>query len=190
MFCVGGKYAVADNRQIPDTLEAVWEYDGCLVTFSQFNCNSSPGNPRAASMEFRGTEGTLLLTDGAAGFEIIPEKVRTADLPALSPLARGENTRAGKSTRQARLPFVKKGSSETDLTALHARSFLDGVKNGTPTTCPVETGHRSSSATLLARVALMRQRHLTWDAKAERITNDPGANDMLSYEYRSPWKLA
>src|SRR5439155_115612 len=37
VFCTGGKYAIRDNRQIPDTLEAVWEYDGALVTFSQFN---------------------------------------------------------------------------------------------------------------------------------------------------------
>src|SRR5437868_12433516 len=30
---LGGKYAVEDNRQIPDTMEVVWEYDRCLVTF-------------------------------------------------------------------------------------------------------------------------------------------------------------
>lgn len=190
VFCIGGKYGTEDNREIPDTLEAVWEYEGCLVTFSQFNCNASPGNPKAASMEFRGTEGTLLLTDGAAGFEIIPEKVRTEEMPALSPIDREENTRQGKATKQVRMPFAKKGDAEIDVTALHARSFLDGVKTGAATTCPVETGHRSSSTTLLARVALMRKKQLLWDGKAEQVTNDPGANDLMNYEYRAPWKLA
>jgi hypothetical protein len=53
----------------------------------------------------------------------------------------------------------------------------------------VETGHRSTTATLLARIALMRGQHLTWDAEKERVTNDEGANKLLSYEYRAPWKL-
>jgi hypothetical protein len=35
----------------------------------------------------------------------------------------------------------------------------------------------------------MRKKYLTWDAKAERVTNDPDANKLLGYEYRAPWKL-
>jgi predicted dehydrogenase len=185
--CLGGKFGVTDNREIPDTCEAVWEYDGCLVTFSQFNCNASPGNPRGWSMEFRGTEGTLLLADGAAGYEIIPEKVRTEEMPALSPLEREANGKQGRATKTIRTPAAKKGVAESAV--LHARSFLDGILKGTPTTCPVEVGHRSTSATLLARIALMRKRYLTWDAKAERVTNDPEANKLLGYEYRAPYKL-
>jgi predicted dehydrogenase len=185
--CLGGKFGVTDNRDIPDTCEAVWEYDGCLVTFSQFNCNASPGNPRGWSMEFRGTLGTLLLADGANGYEIIPEKVRTEELPALSPIQREANAKQGRATKQATMPAAKKGEAETAI--LHARNFLDGIKNGTPTSCPVEVGHRSTSATLLARIALLRKKYLTWDAKAERVTNDEGANKLLSYEYRAPWKL-
>ena len=52
--CLGGNYAVTDNRQIPDTCEAIWEYDGCLVTFSQFNCNASAGNLRAPAWSSAG----------------------------------------------------------------------------------------------------------------------------------------
>ncbi len=185
--CLGGQFGTDDNRQIPDTCEAVWEYEDCLVTFSQFNCNASPGNPRGYSMEFRGTEGTLLLADGAQGYEIIPEKVRTQELPALSPIAREANRAQGQATKLARMPEAKKGAGES--ATLHARSFLDGIKDGTPTTCPVEVGHRSTTATLLARMALMRKKYLTWDAKAEKVTNDPEANALLNYDYRSPWKL-
>jgi predicted dehydrogenase len=187
VVCLGGKFGVTDNRDIPDTCEAVWEYDGCLVTFSQFNCNASAGNPRGYSMEFRGTQGTLLLADGAQGYEIIPEKVRTVEMPALSPIAREANRKQGSATKQARLPEAKKGEPETAV--LHARSFLDGIKTGSPTTCPVDVGHRSTTTTLLARIALMRKKYLTWDAKTEQVTNDAEANKLLGYEYRSPWKL-
>src|SRR5260370_846703 len=79
-------------RQIRDTMEVIWEYEGgTLVTMSQYNANTSPGNARGWEIEFRGTKGTLLMQEGA-GYEIIPEKNRTRELPALSPLHRKEDT--------------------------------------------------------------------------------------------------
>jgi predicted dehydrogenase len=183
--CLGGKFGVSDNREIPDTLEAVWEYDGALVTFSQFNCNASPGNPKGVEMEFRGTEGTLFLQEGS-GYEIVPEKVRTRELAALSPLHRKEDAEQGKAAKTVRQPAAKKGRADT---ADHARNFLDAVKSRGETSCPVETGHRSTTATLLAKLAFVRKRYLTWDATAERVTNDEAANKLLTYEYRKPWVL-
>ncbi len=183
--CMGGKFGVTDNRQIPDTLEALWEYPGCLVTFSQFNCNSSAGNPRGWELEFRGTEGTLLMHEGQ-GYEIIPEKVRTDEMPALSPLARDADRKAGQAMKVARTAAAKKGTSDTTH---HARNFLDAIQGTAPANCPIEVGHRSTTATLLAKLAFVRKRTLEWDAKAERVTNDDGANKLLTYEYRKPWVL-
>ncbi|HLJ94380.1 MAG TPA: Gfo/Idh/MocA family oxidoreductase, partial [Gemmataceae bacterium] len=186
VFAAGGKYAIHDNREIPDTLEAVWEYDGgTLVTFSQFNANNSPGNAKGWELEFRGTNGTLLMQEGQ-GFEILPEKVRTVELPALSPLHRKENTEQARSTRPAMQGQAKKGKADT---ADHARNFLDCVKDRKPTNCPVAVGHRSTSTTLLAKIALRRGRYLAWDAQAERVVNDEEANRLLAYEYRAPWRL-
>jgi predicted dehydrogenase len=187
VFATGGKFAIDDNREIPDTLEAVWEYDGgTLVTFSQFNANAAAGNARGWEVEFRGTKGTLLMQEGA-GLEVLPEKNRLRDLPALSPLARKENAEQSRAVRSAMQPIVMKGKADT---ADHARNFLDCVKSRKPTHCPVEVGHRSTTATLLARIALHRHRYLAWDAKNERVVNDTEANRLLSYEYRAPWRLA
>jgi predicted dehydrogenase len=183
---LGGKFVVADNREIPDTMEAVWEYDGCLATFSQINANAAAGNLRGVEMEFRGSKGTLYLQEGR-GYEIVPESNRTRELPALSPIRRKENSEDGRATKPARGPEMgKAGSSDT---AAHARNFLDCVKSREQTHCPVETGHRSTTATLLAKIAMQRKRLLTWDAKAERVTNDEEANKLLQYQYREPWKL-
>jgi predicted dehydrogenase len=185
-FAIGGKFAIEDNREIPDTMEVIWEYEGgILVTMSQFNANASGGNAKGWELEFRGTKGTLLMQEGS-GYEILPEKIRTQELPALSPLRRKEDKEQSKATRVAMEPRAKKGKAET---ADHARNFLDCVKNRQPTNCPVEVGHRSTSATLLAKIALRRGRYLTWDAKNERVANDEEANRLLSYEYRSPWRL-
>jgi predicted dehydrogenase len=187
VFCLGGKYAVKDNREIPDTLEAIWDYEGgTLVTFSQINANSAAGNARGWEIEFRGTKGTLLMQEGA-GYEIIPENNRTRETPALSPIARKENAEQNKATKPAMEKAAAQGKADTTD---HARNFLDCVKSRQTTNCPVAVGHRSASATLLARIAFHRQRYLTWDAKSERFTNDEEANKLLSYEYRAPWKLA
>ena len=72
VFAVGGKYVVADNREIPDTMEVVWDYDGVLVTFSQFNTSAAGSNVRSAELEIRGTLGTMFMDNG--NWEIIPEK--------------------------------------------------------------------------------------------------------------------
>jgi predicted dehydrogenase len=186
--CLGGKYAVDDDREIPDTMQAIWEYDGCLVTFSQINGNGAAGNARDVSMMIRGSAGTLLLADGASGYEVVPENVRQEELPALSPLARPENAKQGRAVKPARQPASAKGAPESAV--LHARDFLDCVKSRKETHCPVETGHRSTTVALLGKLALQRKRLLTWDAQAERVTNDEAANKSLTYEYRKPWKLA
>src|SRR5262249_23539801 len=145
VFCTGGKYAIHDNRQIPDTLEAVWEYEGALVTFSQFNANASAGNRENSELEFRGTKGTPFIEEGK-GYVVFGENQRTKELPALSPLARAENAEQSRATKTAldSLP----GRSGKAETAYHARNFLDCVKTRERTTCPVEVGHRSTAATL------------------------------------------
>lgn len=183
---MGGKYVVEDNREIPDTMAVVWEYDGCLATFEQYNVNASPGNLRGTEMEFRGTKGTMVLHE-SRGYEIIPENNRVQELAALSPLRRKEDGEQGRAVKPARTPLGPvKGNSDT---AAHARDFLDCLKSRKPTHCPVDVGHRSTSTTLLAKIALMRKKMLTWDAKAERVTNDEEANRLLTYAYREPWKL-
>jgi predicted dehydrogenase len=188
---IGGKFAVDDNRDIPDTLEVVWQYDRCLVTFSQINANRSAGNKNGSEMEFRGTKGTMFLHEGR-GWEILPEQVVLKELPALSPIARKENAAQSKSVQAVIKASASQGSVGTNPahTAAHARNFLDCVKYRKPTNCPVEVGHRSTSATLLAKMAFLRGRTLAWDAKAERVTNDEEANRLLTYGYRQPWKLA
>jgi predicted dehydrogenase len=186
VYTVGGKYAIEDNRETPDTMESIWQFEGpTLVTFSQHNANSTNGNPRGWEMEFQGTEGTLGIS--TRGYEIVPEKVRTQDLPALSPLDRKGNSDQGRAVKLAREPLSASGSVSV---AAHARNFLDCMKSRQEPVCSIETGHRSSSTTLLANVALRVGRSLQWDAAKEQVVGDEEANRLLSYEYRSPWKLA
>jgi predicted dehydrogenase len=181
---MGGKFAIDDDREVPDTMETMWQYPGStLVTFSQHNANGSAGNPRGWDIEFQGTKGTLGIT--SRGYEIVPEPVRSSEVPVISPLPKKSAT--PKSIAKAIEPAVVSGS---DGTINHARNFLDCVKTREMTACPIAVGHRSTSATLLANISLRCGRQLQWDGASEKIANDAEASRMLSYEYRSPWRLA
>src|SRR2546425_11096699 len=84
---MGGKLCIEDNREVPDTLEALWTYPGgALVTFSQFNTNSAPAGLRSPTVEVRGTKGTLYLTWN--GYEVVAENLGDKVFPALTPLDR------------------------------------------------------------------------------------------------------
>jgi len=182
---VGGKYAVDDNRDIPDTMEVIWEYEGgTLVTFSQYNANHAPANAKGAELEFRGTKGTLYFRGGRA--EVVPEVVRTGPKPALDPRRRQEVAQLARATQPAGEAQVFTGGvSEAD----HARNFLDCVKSRKPCACPVEVGHRSTIPTLIANIAYDLRRRLAWDPTTEQFVNDPEANARLSYPYRAPYRL-
>ncbi len=182
---MGGKFAVQDNREIPDTLDVLWQFDGpALVTFSQYNASGAPWNAQNSEMELRGTKGTLYLHGNR--WEIVPEKISVRDFPARTPLDR-TSEKAYPSSKHSVIEGRKaSGSSDT---AFHARNFLDCVKTRAKCNCDVLTGHLSTSATLIGNIAYKTKSYLEWDPGAERFPNNAPANKLLSYQYRAPYKL-
>jgi len=81
-----------------------------------------------------------------------------------------------------------RGTSTAD-TAPHARNFLDCIKSRAKCNCDIEIGHRSTSATLLANIALNTRSVLDWDAQAEHFSNHPDANKLLRCKYRAPYSF-
>jgi predicted dehydrogenase len=181
---IGGKYAVRDNREIPDTFEAVWEFHGALVMFAQYNANAAPGNAQNSEMELRGTKGTMYIHFDR--WEVVPEQVTEMPTFALTPLDR-KSERAYRSSRKPAMePRGAKGSQNTSF---HARDFLDCVRSRARCNCDIEIGHRSTAATLIANIAHRTHNYLEWDGSAERFTNNEAANRFLQYQYRAPYKL-
>ncbi len=184
---MGGKLVVEDNREIPDTLEVLWTYPGgTLVTFSQYNATAAPAaRDRRVEIEFRGTKGTLYLFSD--GYEIVPDDIAPNEFPARTPLDR-QHERGYRTGAKPLIEPSKRTGGNAD-TAHHARNFLDCVKSRAVCNCDIETGHRSTSATLVANVAYKTKSYLEWDRAAERFSNNTDANKLLSYRYRSPYKL-
>ena len=188
VMAMGGKVAgMKDNREIPDTLEAVWQYPGgTLVTFSQFNASAGPWSVPGCELELRGTLGTLYLFGD--GYEVVSDAISDDEFPARSPLTRERDSRYRKNA-QPRIAARKNRGTSTADTAPHARNFLDCIKSRVKCNCDIEIGHRSTSATLLANIAFKTRSVLDWDAKAEHFSNAPAANKLLSYKYRAPYRF-
>lgn len=183
---LGGRFAnMQDNREIPDTLEVIWHYPGdTLVTFSQFNATASPWSLPGCEVELRGTKGTLYLF--GSGYEIVADDIKEHPFPARRPDDRDQEKLYRLSQRQIQPRKVTGQSSSTNF---HARNFLDCVKSRAQCNCDVETGHRSTTATLIANIAHQTRAVLEWDRLREQFTNHAAANELLEHHYRAPYKL-
>jgi predicted dehydrogenase len=182
---MGGKYVMEDNREVPDTLEVMWQYpNNTLVSFSQFNATAPPAGRAGAEIEFRGTKGTLYLQ--SSGYEVVPDAVVVNDFPVRLPTDR--SVERGWRTGAKPVIEAKSAKGKAD-TADHARNFMDCVKSREKCHCDIEVGHRDTTAALIGNIAHKTKSYLEWDARAERFTNSEAANKLLRYEYRAPYKL-
>ncbi|MFI5454042.1 MAG: Gfo/Idh/MocA family protein [Isosphaerales bacterium] len=167
----GGRYAVDDDRTIPDTTEAIFEHASRMLTvFSIHEANGQPVLGHNAEVELQGTLGTVYARTDR--YEIVPERGGAFQDPA--PRRKSE--------------VVK--STDGDLDQLAARDFLDCVKSRKRPNADIEEGHRSTTFAHLGNIALATRKRLEWDPAAERFTNCEEANQLLHYEYRKPWSLA
>jgi predicted dehydrogenase len=183
---MGGKVADFDNREVPDTLEAMWTYpSGTLVTFSQFNASGADASAKPCEVEFRGTKGTLYFRGD--GYDVVPETPPTREYPILNPLDRADAR--GWRTGKPAMEKVEVRGKQPNPTVEHVRNFLDCVKSRAACNCDLETGHRSTTATLIANIALKTRSVLEWDPAAEKFVGNEAANALLHYAYRQPHEL-
>jgi predicted dehydrogenase len=185
----GGKFAISDNRETPDTIEVLYEYPTFVASFSSRAANARPYNDHGYGIEFYGTDATLFVDRG--GFEIIPE-TRPEPAPELLPphVLRMKNAAEPAQIRRARRPRTASlTASGSEQNGPHVKNFLECVKSRKRPISDVEIGHRSTTTAHLGNVALRSGRRIEWDAAAERVTNVAEANELLTRTYRAPWKL-
>jgi predicted dehydrogenase len=190
VYSAGGRYALQDDGETPDTQDAIWEYDGVLVEGSFREAGgsrrSSVGTASSlAGVQFVGTQGLLVVSRGAYEFvpdlKIVPE---SAIPPWSNPAGHPQAAQAEPK------PYAEPRSGKSDSTEpidLHARHFIDCVKSRRRPVADVEDGHEVSAACHLANLSMKLGRKLTWDPKREEVVNDREANAMLERPYRKPW---
>jgi predicted dehydrogenase len=159
----GGRFALDDNCEVPDTLDVTYEYEKAgqkfLMIWSVTDANSHGLENQGLGIMFQGTEATLVASYG--NYKIIPEKGRKIEEP----------------------PKTLPRSSG------HHQEWLSSIKSRSPCSCNFAYGHRLTSVGNLGNISLWTGERLVWDGVAERITNHPEANQYLTKAYRAPWSL-
>ncbi len=175
----GGKYAVDDDRTIPDTMQVTYEFaSGALITINILEASSGSFVPYGF-IELRGTKGTLLT--GENDYKIIP--TRPGQFQSWDTLMEPETVNLEMNDT------LLSDGRYRDSTANMVRNFLDCIKSRQTPFCTLEEGHRSTCLAHIATIAMITKERLQWDSAQERFTNNEKANQMLGYEYRKPYTL-
>jgi predicted dehydrogenase len=170
----GGRFELKDAGEMPDVLQVTYEYQGFVLSYEACNVSAhglggrTPGmryyNAKGAfdrpnGMAFYGTKGAIFAD--RVGFEIYPDSDGIA--------RRHENT--------------------VDATPVHAKRFVEALRNRTTFNAGIEVGHRATTVAHLGNIAFKTGEKLIWDTEAERFTNSERANRLLRREARKPWAV-
>ena len=189
---MGGRYAgMDDNREIPDTMEVMWEFDpSVLVSFTLSNGNGASGDLKNSEIEFRGTKGTMYVRNSR--WEVVPESISDTATGYDGGKGYGNpvNREGGNRGTRKRLIEPREGKGTASYnTEAHTRNFLDCMKSRKKCNADVLVGHLSTSSTLIGNIAHKTRSMLEWDGVGEKFPKHPAANQHLSYKYRAPYKL-
>jgi predicted dehydrogenase len=188
----GGRYSLSDNGETPDAQDALFEYPGCIASWSHREAARGLGPPSPFPLEFLGPRGSLAIS--RKGFVVTPDRRRPPEdaVPRFTgahPV--GGPARASQAPEAApelwTEPVRDDSGDEYDQFRRHARDFLDCVKSRRTPISDLESGHRVAGACHLANLSLRLGRKLRWDAARETIVDDPEATRLLERPYRPPW---
>jgi len=75
----------------------------------------------------------------------------------------------------------------TRNTSNHHRPWFESIRTRQPTNMPVDVAHHSTTACILASIAMTLNRPLAWDPAAERFVDDNEADAALTRAERAPY---
>jgi len=165
-MAAGGRYALQDVSDIPDTLDVVYEYPDYTMTFTHtatngynFGFGPKPNRGRRLAVFFHGTNGTLAGDYGS--YEVFMEN--------------GEEFKA---------PEPSLPSSPG-----HQREFVDSIRSRKQPPCNFEYHLPLAVAIAMGHASLFTGEKVSWDAGRSRISGSRRVMSEGTSRYRSPWKL-
>jgi len=167
IMAMGGKYAYPDDAcETPDTLQALFEFEGFTLLWDHGIGIDGGYYGRSHGVGFVGNNGTLVVDRG--GWEVIPENDNNA--PKIE-----------------RVPLQKVKGNGLDN---HMKNFLACIKDKSQTPhAGIETGANIARVANLGNIAFKTGRRLYWDGNRSQFIKDDQANDLLKAVYRKPWEL-
>jgi predicted dehydrogenase len=168
----GGRYHFEDDWETPDTQVAAWDFPGGKsIEWESRSCSGYPVEGLERGVLVYGTEGTALLDSNDYTIFDAKRKVVKTVKSSDAPVDRTDTVSA----------------TGLSLDQLHAKNFIDAVRNGTPVNEPIEEGHKSVGVLHLANIAWRVRRGLTCDPATGKIQGDAEAMKLWGREYEPGW---
>lgn len=185
---VGGRFALRDNGETPDTQDALYDFSDFTAIWSHREV--SRGSTSGSGLEFFGTKGSLSIS--RAGFIVTPDKRLPPEnaIPQFTGAHPVGGPRSVPDVGPARFwcePIEDKSGDARDQFVRHMRNFLASVRSREQPVSDLSSGQRVSTLCHLANISLRLGRQVRWDSERETIPNDDEAARMLTRGYRSPW---
>ncbi len=157
-----------DGREVPDTLDALFDYPGFHVNMGSTMNNSSASQP---GFQYLGTEGTLMAPLGG-------EMILTNENPGEGyqgqiepwPKKLQEQFWSEGKRREESEPYVQMGGSLSfkqsgpDPVVLHLAEFFDSVRSRREPVEDAEMGHRSAAAGHMVNLSVRSGKKMVWEA--------------------------
>ena len=164
------------NVNVHDTQNALFDYDGLQMVWTQKNWGMNPDKDYPWGATIYGEKGTLKLS--VWRYDYIPN-------------GKGETIRRDSVDESDQYP-EDLAHKETEVFAApgNRRQLLDFVKSrqeGKRPVADILEGHISSASCILANLSMELGRELRWDAEKEQVIGDPEANRRLARHYRGDW---
>lgn len=166
VMSMGGKFGYPDDAaETPDTMQALYEFDGYTMLWDHATGIDGGYYGRSHGVGFVGNNGTLVVD--RAGWEVIPE--------------------GGKEPKMERVE-LKKGDGQGLNN--HMKNFVDCVRdNETNTNCHIGIAANTARVAHLGNIAVKTGDRLYWDAEKSQFIDNEAANALLMPNYRAPWVL-
>ncbi|NJN35634.1 MAG: Gfo/Idh/MocA family oxidoreductase [Saprospiraceae bacterium] len=168
----GGQfYGEPTAMETPDTLQAIYEFEGVTMIWEHANSLNIGPYGRDHGVAFIGNNGTLVVD--RSGWEVLPEpnRVGWADV---------------KGDKMEAVPLIKAEGNGLDF---HTRNFLDCMKSRQKPNCDIAIAQNTALNCSLGNIAYRTNRKIFWDAAKQTIINDPEADLLTKANYQNGWKL-
>jgi predicted dehydrogenase len=174
VMATGGKFAYPeDASETPDTLQAVYEFDGFTLLWEHATGIDGGNYGRNHGVAFIGNKGTLVLDRG--GWEVIPEV---------------EHESWRRLDDQPKMEAVPLQPSQNRGLGMHAENFLQAMRSRDASLlkAPMEVGYHAARVCHMGNVAFKKGGKVFWDRENGAFT-DPEANAISQIHYQNGWTL-
>jgi predicted dehydrogenase len=169
----GGKHAYPDDAgETPDTMQAVYEYDGFNLLWEHAKGINQGNYGKTEGIAFIGNNGTLVVN--RQGWQVMPETESGDD-----------------GSIKYKITDIPDQPSGANALVEHCKNFLEAIRSNDPskTRCSAATGAISAINSHMGNIAYKTGRRLYWDESKGTFKADAEANALLASKYYNGWKL-